>query len=248
MSLARYVEMVRAREEEIAKLMEFLSKKSNNFENPRIILIGGYGLRAFIPFSRSTRDCDLALRKVNWYLDEIRKWLAEEVSIETFEKKDNSGYMRCVKLIKIGRKQIRVSLDFMEGEITGRAEKDVVRIDEKFVLNSWRTKIKIADREVEVRVPSYADYFILKVVSGRASDARDIATLVWKNGLPEGLEERVKEVMPYPEVFREKLRKSILPIIMDKRFLHSWKGTFMTTEFNEEIKGQVIQKLAKLNL
>ncbi|MEM3694040.1 MAG: hypothetical protein QXI39_08500 [Candidatus Bathyarchaeia archaeon] len=156
--------------------------------------------------------------------------------------------MRCVKLIKIGRKRIRVSLDFMEGEITGRAERDVVRIDEKFVLNSWRTKIKIADRKVEVRVPSYADYFILKVVSGRASDAKDIATLLWKNGLPEGLEERVKEVMPYPELFREKIRKSILPIIMDKRFLHSWKGTFMTTEFSEEIKGQVIQKLAKLNL
>ncbi|MEM2613525.1 MAG: nucleotidyl transferase AbiEii/AbiGii toxin family protein [Nitrososphaerota archaeon] len=248
MSLARYVEMVRAREEEVANLIEFLSERSRGFEEPKLILIGGYGLRAFIPFVRSTRDCDFALRKENWHLDELKKWLAEEFLIETFEKKDSSGYMRCVKLIKIGRRHVRVSLDFMEGEVTGRAEKDIVRIDERFVLNSWRTKIKVADRGIEVRVPSYTDYFILKVVSSRASDAKDIATLLWKNGLPEGLEERVKEVMPYPEVFREKLRKSILPIIRDKRLLHSWRGTFMTTEFNEEIKEQIIQQLSKLNL
>ncbi|MBO3800686.1 MAG: hypothetical protein FGF52_06535 [Candidatus Brockarchaeota archaeon] len=52
--------------------------------------------------------------------------------IETFEKKDVSGYMRCIKLMKIGMRQVRVSLDFMEGEVTGRAEKDVVGIDERF--------------------------------------------------------------------------------------------------------------------
>ena len=109
-------------------------------------------------------------------------------------------------------------------------------------------KIRVADREIEVRVPGYLDYFILKVISARASDARDIATLVWKNGLPKGLKRRVDEVMPYPEVFGEKLRKSILPTIRDKRFLHSWRGTFMTTELNEEIKKQIIEELSKLNL
>ncbi|MEM3571955.1 MAG: hypothetical protein QW589_08540, partial [Candidatus Bathyarchaeia archaeon] len=62
-------------------------EKSNGFENPKLVLIGGYGLRAFIPFLRSTRDCDFALRKGNgWYLDEIKKWLANDVLIENFEK------------------------------------------------------------------------------------------------------------------------------------------------------------------
>ena len=64
--------------------------------------------------------------------------------------------------------------------------------------------------------------------------------------MPEGLKERVREVMPYPEGFREKLEKSILPTIKDKRFLHSWRGTFMTTEFNEEIKEHVAKELSKL--
>lgn len=76
------------------------------------------------------------------------------------------------------------------------------------------------------------DYFTLKVISGRVSDAKDIATMIWKNDVPEGLEERVSEAMPYPEVFKAKLRESILPVISDKRFLHSWRGTFMTKEFN----------------
>lgn len=243
----RYVEMIRAREEEIAKLIEFLSKKSNSFEEPKLILIGGCGLRAFIPFIRSTRDCDFALRKgKNWVLDEIKKWLTGEVLIEAFKKKNCSGYIRCLKLIKVGRKSVRISLDFMEGEVTGREEKDIVRIDERFISNSLKRKIKVADKELEVRVPSYLDCFILKVVSGRASDAKDIATLVWKNGIPEGLRERVREVMPYPEIFDEKLTKSILPIIKDGRFLHSWRGTFMTTDFNEEVKEQVIRKLSEL--
>jgi len=181
-------------------------------------------------------------------LNEIKEWLSKEVLIEHLEKKDSSGYMRCIKTIKIGKRTVRVSLDFMEGEVTGRAEKDRVRIDDKFVSESWKTKIRIADRGIEVRIPSYLDYFILKVISARASDVKDIATLVWKNGLPRGLKDRVKEVMPYPEVFREKLKKSILPTIRDKRFLHSWRGTFMTTELNEEIRKQIIKQISKLNL
>jgi len=108
--LARYVEIVRAREEEIAKLMESLSEKSAGFEKPKLILIGGYGLRAFTPFLRSTRDCDFALRKKDgWHLDELRRWLAGLVSVQNFEKRERSGYMRCLKLVEAGGKQIRVS-------------------------------------------------------------------------------------------------------------------------------------------
>lgn len=247
--MARYVEIMTARELEIARLVEILSEKSNCFEDPKVILIGGYGLRAFIPFIRSTRDCDFALKKENgWHLDEIKKWLIKEVAIDTFEKKESSGYMRCVRLIRIGGRQAGVSLDFMEGEVTGRVGQDKVRIDESFVANSLKTKVKIADKEIDVRVPRYADFFILKTVSARPSDVRDIATLVWKNGIPEGLTERIREILPYPEVFEEKLKKSVLPLLKDKRFLHSLRGMFMTTEFNEETKERIIERLSKLSI
>lgn len=245
--MPKYVDIMQAREEEIAKLIEFLSKKSNSFEKPKLILIGGYALRAFIPFTRSTRDCDFAIQKKNgWHLDEIRNWFEKDVVIEAFEKKDESGFMRCIKLIKVGRRFVRASLDFMEGEVTGRSEEDRVRIDDTFMANSKRIKIKVADKEFEVNVPGYADYFILKVVSARPSDVRDIATMAWKKGIPKGIKKRVREMMPYQEVFREKIKKSILPVISDKRFLHSWRGTFATTEFDEEARSTVIDKLNKL--
>ena len=35
--------------------------------------------------------------------------------------------------------------------------------------------------------------------------------------------------------------------ISDKRFLNSWKGTFVTTEFTEETKEQVLKELQKLS-
>ena len=61
--MARYVEITKLREEEIAKLIELLYNRSKGFEDPKLILIGGYGLRAFIPFARSTRDCDFVVKK-----------------------------------------------------------------------------------------------------------------------------------------------------------------------------------------
>jgi len=244
--LARYVEITKLREEEIAKLIELLYNRSKGFEDPKLILIGGYGLRAFIPFARSTRDCDFVVKKdKGWQLDEIKKWFSGEISIETIEKKDGLGFMRCIKLAKVGGKRMRVSLDIMEGEVTGREEKEVVIIDEMFVSGSSKTKISIADKGIDVRVPSYLDYFILKVVSARPSDVRDIATLVWRNGMPKGMKRRVGQLMPYPDLFGKKI-ESLLSIIEDKRFLHSWRGTFMTTDFNEDAKKSVIEELSKL--
>ena len=244
--MARYVEITKLREEEIAKLIELLYNRSKGFEDPKLILIGGYGLRAFIPFARSTRDCDFVVKKdKGWQLDEIEKWFSGEISIETIEKKDSLGYMRCIKLAKVGGKRMRVSLDIMEGEVTGREEKEVVIIDEMFVSGSSKTKISIADKGIDVRVPSYLDYFILKVVSARPSDVRDIATLVWRNGMPKGMKRRVGQLMPYPDLFGKKI-ESLLSIIEDKRFLHSWRGTFMTTDFNEDAKKSVIEELSKL--
>ena len=244
--MPKYIDMMRAREEEIARLIELISKKSNGFEEPKLILIGGYALRAFVPFTRSTRDCDFVLQKRNgWHLDEIRGWFDEDGAIEAFEKKEQSGFLRCIKLVKVGRRSVRASLDFMEGEVTGRDERDRAIIADSFVSNSWKIGIKIADTKFDVNVPSYADYLILKMVSARSSDVRDIATMVWKNGIPLGIKKRVGEIVPYQEVFIEKIR-FMLPLISDKRFLHSWRGTFATLEFDEKAKSTVIDELKKL--
>jgi hypothetical protein len=99
---------------------------------------------------------------------------------------------------------------------------------------------------VEIYVPDYADYLILKLMSARPSDTRDIATLIWKDGNPEDVKGRAKKALAHPEIL-EKNIKSIMNVISDKRFLDSWKGTFVTTEFTEKTKDQVLEDLRKLS-
>lgn len=245
--MSRYIDIIRTREREVGKLIEFLSRKSNNFTKPKLIMVGGYGLRAFIPFSRTTRDCDFVLKKGNgWHLDQIKRWLPKDISIETEERRDDYGYLRCIKTLKIDKKSAKVSLDFMEGRVLSRPKDRIVIINDKFVESSKKVKILVGRKEQEIYVPSYLDYLILKIVSARPTDVRDVATLVWKNDIPEEIKQRIGEVLPYPYVFQENLRKAIIPVISDKRFLHSWRGTFVTTEFTEETKSEVINELKRL--
>jgi hypothetical protein len=108
-SLVKQIEILRRREQEIGKMLELLSKKSSGFTKPKLILIGGYALRAFAPFSRYTRDCDFALRKKNgWTLDQITNWLSKSTAVESFEKRDDYGFLRCVRVFD---KTIKASLD-----------------------------------------------------------------------------------------------------------------------------------------
>ena len=50
--MAKHIRIMQEREREIAEPIEFLSDKSQNFENPKLVTIGGYALRAFTSFAR----------------------------------------------------------------------------------------------------------------------------------------------------------------------------------------------------
>lgn len=246
MKLVSQIDMMKIREREIARLIEVVRNKSKNFTKPKLILIGGYALRAFVPFSRYTRDCDFALKKDNWHIDKIKNWFEKDVFIEAFEEREDYGFLRCIKQIKMDKGGAKVSIDFMEGQVAGRTEQSVVSIDERFVEKSRKTKIIIGDKEFEMFVPHYADYFIMKVISARPSDVRDIATLMWKNGIPKNIKNRIKMMLPYPMVFEKNLKHVIIPHISNKRFVDSWRGMFITTEFTEEIKKEVLKETNSL--
>jgi hypothetical protein len=234
------------REEEIAKLIEYFSKQTDGFEKPKIVTIGGYALRAFSTLSRYTRDCDFVLKKTSgWHLDKIRKLLPEGLSIEAFEKRGDYGFLRCIGLLKINGRRAKISIDFMEGQVRGRTDQKVFFVNDEFLQKSKKTKIPIAGKDVEIFVPDYTDYLLLKIMSTRPSDIRDIATLVWKKGIPDDLKERADKALAYPEIM-EKSLKLILEDISNKRFLDSWRGTFVTKEFTEETKEHVLKKLKKL--
>lgn len=244
--MPKHKDVMDSREEAIAKLLEFISRKSEGFTNPKIILIGGYALRAYSQYSRYTRDCDFVMRKENgWHLETIKKWLAKEVDIESFETRETYGFARFSKQLSIGRKSAKIAIDFMEGEVRGRTDDAIVLIDKRFVDDSKSVEIPVGAAKICFFVPSYRDYFILKVVSARPSDVRDIAALVLKNGVPEGLDKRIKELLPYPDIFAKNIRDVISPQVSHERFVDSWRGTFVTKEFDEDCKELVLKELRK---
>lgn len=242
--MVKRFEIMNLREEEISRIIKQLSKQTNGFDDPKMVLIGGYALRAFTSFSRYTRDCDFVLKKSDsWNLDKIQKMLSKDMSAETCEKRYTYGFMRCIKLLNAGAK---ISIDFMEGEVRGRTDEQVFFVTEKFLQKAKKAKINIAKESIEMHVPDYTDYLILKLMSARPSDIRDIATLVWKKGIPNDLKEEAKKTLAHPEIIEKNLKLVILDI-SDKRFLDSWKGTFVTTEFTEKTKEEVLKKLKALS-
>jgi hypothetical protein len=89
------------REEEISRILGQLSKQTDGFENPKIVMIGGYALRAFTSLSRYTRDCDFVLKKSEgWNLDKIQKKLPKDLNIEFFEKRLESDLKKSYKEMK----------------------------------------------------------------------------------------------------------------------------------------------------
>jgi PAS domain-containing protein len=245
--LPKVIDLMKRREEEILSTLLSLSEKTKFFTEPKLVMIGGYALRAFIHFSRFTRDCDFALMKGDyWNIDRLKETLPEGYLVEEEQKRNNYGFLRCVKFVKHNMVNVKVSIDFMEGEIRGREANEIIEIDEAMIKNRAFVSIPIAGKPIKLPVPRYIDYFIMKVVSARASDIRDIAALICENGIPEDLNERVKQILPYPEIFLIKLKERIIPEIRRKTFLDSWRGIFGTTKYNEEYKRKVIEELEKL--
>jgi hypothetical protein len=76
----RAIELMKRREEEILNTLTTISKRTNEFMNPELMVIGGYALRAYISLSRYTRDCDFALMKKNgWNIDKLQRYFTRGV-------------------------------------------------------------------------------------------------------------------------------------------------------------------------
>lgn len=241
---------MRQREQRIGELIQRVGAKSNAFTSPAIVVIGGYALRAHIPFSRFSRDCDFALPKRSRFaIDRIAEWFSD-LSVETKEQFDSYGFLRIIKMLPSGMskasEKIKVSLDFMEGEVRGR-KGDSVLIDDEFVDRSVAASIPVGSSSISVRVPSYEDYFILKLMSSRPSDIRDIAALVAAKGLPDQdrLHKRIAAAVNKPEQLVENAAL-VLKDLADARFVDSWRGTFVTEQFTDADRRRIIKEMKRL--
>lgn len=240
--MTKQIEVMQLREEAIFGILKRLSSLSGGFSKPKLILIGGYALRAFVDLSRYTRDCDFVAREK--CLEQIKEWL-RDLNVEAFEQEKSHSYLRLLKLLKVGKSSAKLSLDFMQGQVVGRVEEDKVVIDRKFVQNSRKISISIGNNNLDFFVPDYTDYLILKIASSRPSDVRDIAALVWKNGIPDNLKNRAKEIVFNQELFFSNV-KDIIKIIGDNKFLDSWRGTFLVKDFTEEDRRKVLKEIKNI--
>ncbi|MCD6592460.1 hypothetical protein J7L00_00015 [Candidatus Bathyarchaeota archaeon] len=109
-----------------------------------------------------------------------------------------------------------------------------------------RATIPVAGEEVAVLAPSYVDYFMMKVISARPSGIRDLASLVLERGLLSSLSERIRQILPYPEVFKSKLEVNIIPVVKRRAFIDSWRGVFGTTKYAEDDRRRIIETLETL--
>lgn len=208
------------REVEISRIVRYLSDQTGGFADPKLVLIGGYALGRLLLFRGIHEIVTLFFkeRKVGIWID------FKSCCTDTCEKRDVYGFMRCVKVLCDGAK---ISIDFMEGQVRGRTDAQAFFVSDEFLSKAQKVKIAIAKEVFEMYVPDYTDYFILKLMSARPSDVRDITTLVWKKGIPENLRAQAKKMLAYPEVIDKNL-PLIISDVADKRFLDSWKGTFVT--------------------
>jgi hypothetical protein len=142
---------MKRRGEEILSSLLSLSEKAKGFTEPELIMIGGYALRAFIPFSRITRDCDFAMMKRNgWNIDRIKGFLPEGYLVEEEQKHNDYGFLRCMKSAKHNRIRVKVSIDFMEEEIRGREAKEVIKIDKAMIKSREFVSISIAGKPIKL--------------------------------------------------------------------------------------------------
>jgi len=242
--LPKQLELMTVREKRIGELGERVRQETSDFRKPAMIVIGGYALRVIVPFARYSRDCHFALpHGRSWTIDKIEKWFPD-LRVQAKEKLNSYGYLRLIQSVPAGRSEMKIALDFMEGEIRGRGEAGLP-IEHVFAAESTESEIVIGGKSIRIRVPAYRDYFLLKLLSARPSDVRNRAAMAWKRGFPdlESLIQRAREASV------DKLMAQGLEVVIgdisDNRFVDSWRGTFVAQEFSESDKTRILTELGR---
>ena len=66
-------------------------------------------------------------------IDKLKEIMSKNYSVDAFEKCGTYGFLRCVRSVGYDKLRIKVSIDFMEGEVRGREEKEIILIDGKWL-------------------------------------------------------------------------------------------------------------------
>lgn len=161
------MELLQLREKEIFKTL----KKIRKF---RFVVIGGYAVNAYA-LPRFSVDCDIVVEDIT----EARK-IGKGLEKEGFVNKDvDKDIERFLKYEKDIGNNFKVSFDVMVKDVLERKTRAVFSAEWVFKNSSLRPlKGRTITEELKLRIPAPDALIVMKIVSCRNADIRDVFMLI----------------------------------------------------------------------
>jgi len=206
--------MLQLREKEIFETL----KKMIKF---KFVIIGGYAVNAYT-LPRFSVDCDIVVKNKD-ELREIKEALINFGYLKEESNKDiTSYYGDFLRLEKDLGDNIKVSIDILIREVLDRQTNATFSADWVFDNSEVRTlRGKTITEELKLRIINLDALFILKLVSCRLTDIRDIFMLAPNIKNKEWIKEEISKKYNFNKLFLKVKNK-----ITTKQFKDSLQGVY----------------------
>ncbi|PIN95315.1 hypothetical protein COU53_00030 [Candidatus Pacearchaeota archaeon CG10_big_fil_rev_8_21_14_0_10_30_48] len=206
--------MLQLREKEIFETL----KKMIKF---KFVIIGGYAVNAYT-LPRFSVDCDIVVKNKD-ELREIKEALINFGYLKEESNKDiTSYYGDFLRLEKDLGDNIKVSIDILIKEVLDRQTNATFSADWVFDNSEVRTlRGKTITEELKLRIINLDALFILKLVSCRLTDIRDIFMLAPNIKNKEWIKEEISKKYNFNKLFLKVKNK-----ITTKQFKDSLQGVY----------------------
>lgn len=206
--------MLHLREKEIFETLKKMSKF-------KFVIIGGYAVNAYT-LPRFSVDCDIVVKSTS-ELKEIEETLINFSYVKEENNKDKTSYYGdFLRLEKYLGDDIKVSVDILIKEVLDRQTNATFSADWVFDNSEIRTlRGKTITEELRLRIINLDALFVLKFVSCRLTDIRDIFMLAPNIKNKEWAKEEISKKYDFDKLFSKVEEK-----ITSKQFKDSLQGVY----------------------
>jgi hypothetical protein len=202
------------REKEIFETL--MNLKNNNF-----VVIGGYAVNVYA-LPRFSIDCDIVVKNIS-EAHKIEKILDKLEYRREASDKDKTPYhgefTRYEKTLDGG---FKVSFDILIGKIHDRQTGEVLGAGWIFDNSSYKElRGKTSTDRITVKIPSVESLIVMKLLSCRNTDIRDIFMMVDKVGDKEFIRREVSKKVDFDVQFKNLKQK-----VTSKDFKNNLQGVF----------------------
>jgi hypothetical protein len=206
--------MLQLREKEIFETLK-------RMERFKFVVIGGYAVNAYT-LTRFSVDCDIVVKDKE-ELKEIEEVLLNFDYVKEESNKDKTSYYGdFLRLEKDMGDNIKVSIDILIKEVLDRQANATFSAD--WVFNNSKIRIlrgKTITEELKLRIINLDALFVLKFVSCRLTDIRDVFMLAPNIKNREWVKEEISKKYDFNKLFLKVEEK-----ITSKQFKDSLQGVY----------------------